>query len=328
MFYFSLNTAQDMTIFEKINAWYEASVVHELLMYLWQTYFTVSFGAYENFQLSPNAGEFARSVIFALAIALVVASALAVYTKKWVGAFVRTLIRDEIHSPKQAKTLFELGFFRSFAVRRELKYGVQLRKLIRCREREERMPTPTHAESAEDATAGTTVAENVAAETTVAENVQKEAVNAESAPAEVAGLEATLTEDVLAEKTITENAPAETTVDGEVLAETAARGNGIDTESISSGEGEQKEQKTFDKSGPRYLADALEGFDLDFKTAHFYLPIELREHAEVRYEKKGFGWLQVVLTAVAAVLASALLCYFLPDLVQLADNIISMMSPQ
>lgn len=223
MFYFSINTAQDLTLWEKIAAWYEGTVLCELLTYFEQTYFTVSFNAYENFHLSPGAGEMAKSVIFALAIALVLASAFAVYTKKSVGKFVRVMIRDEVHSADEAKTLFELGFFKSVAVRHELKRGYQLRKLVLCREKEEFMAA------------------------------QKEEYSGEEKPSE---------------------------------------------------------------------------FTLDFTTAHFYIPKDLRERADVRYEKKGFGWLQVLLTAVVALILTAIACYFLPDLVQLADNIISMMAPQ
>ena len=44
--------------------------------------------------------------------------------------------------------------------------------------------------------------------------------------------------------------------------------------------------------------------------------------ADVRFEKKGIGWLAVLLTAVCAVVAASLLCTFLPDIVRLMDNLI------
>ena len=223
MFYFSLEAAQSPSVWEKISAWYQGSVIYELLQYFEQTYFTVSFGAYEHFQFSPNAGELARNVIFALAIALVIASALAVYSRKWVGKLVRELVRLEVHSPENAKTLLELGFFCSVAIRHELKRGYQLRRLVLCREKE---------------------------------------------------------------------------------AFLAAKRE----------EADKKEQSS--------------EFVLDFTTAHFYIPEELRQSADVRFEKKGFGWLQVLITAIAAIVLAGLACYFLPDLIQLADNIISLMSPQ
>ena len=55
---------------------------------------------------------------------------------------------------------------------------------------------------------------------------------------------------------------------------------------------------------------------------HFYIPEEQKYRADVRFEKKGIGWLTVLLTAVCAVVAASLLCTFLPDIVRLMDNLI------
>ncbi|MBQ8345682.1 MAG: hypothetical protein IJY42_05395 [Clostridia bacterium] len=63
-------------------------------------------------------------------------------------------------------------------------------------------------------------------------------------------------------------------------------------------------------------------YQFDFKTAHFYIPEEQKYRADVRFEKKGIGWLTVLLTAVCAVVAASLLCTFLPDIVRLMDNLI------
>ncbi len=68
-------------------------------------------------------------------------------------------------------------------------------------------------------------------------------------------------------------------------------------------------------------------FRPDFRTAHFYLPEETKDRAEIRFERRGSGWPTVLLIAVVSLVFASLLCKLLPDILQLMDNIISMMSP-
>ncbi len=65
----------------------------------------------------------------------------------------------------------------------------------------------------------------------------------------------------------------------------------------------------------------------DFTAARFYIPEDLRYRAELRFDKKGSGWLPVILIATLAIIIAAALCIFLPDVLQLADNIITVFSP-
>lgn len=60
----------------------------------------------------------------------------------------------------------------------------------------------------------------------------------------------------------------------------------------------------------------------DLSGAKFYIPEDLRDRAEFRYEKKGSGALSTVLTVVLTLIAAALLCHFLPQLLGLADVIL------
>lgn len=60
----------------------------------------------------------------------------------------------------------------------------------------------------------------------------------------------------------------------------------------------------------------------DLSHARFYIPEDLRYRAEFRYEKKGSGVPVLILTAVLSLVAAALLCYFLPQLLGLADVIL------
>ena len=132
-----MSAAGSPTLWERIAAWYDASLLKELLVYAEQTYFTVSLGTYENFAFTSGANETARALILSLAIGLVCAVAWATYTRGALGKFVRALLKQECLSPESSKTLMELGFFRNATIRRELKRGINLRKLVFCREKEE-----------------------------------------------------------------------------------------------------------------------------------------------------------------------------------------------
>lgn len=118
--------------FGSIAEWYQNSVICEILTYLEETYFTVSFDSYQNFSVSPTAGNTVRNLIIGIAIGIIIASAMAVHTKRGVGGFVRKLLAMECTSPESAKTLSELGYFQNLSIRRELKKGVTLSKLVLC----------------------------------------------------------------------------------------------------------------------------------------------------------------------------------------------------
>ena len=66
---------------------------------------------------------------------------------------------------------------------------------------------------------------------------------------------------------------------------------------------------------------------IDFTTAHFYIPEDLRYRAEIRFDEKGSSWRSAILLTVGAVVVAALLCAFLPDVVAFVDNLITLFAP-
>lgn len=66
---------------------------------------------------------------------------------------------------------------------------------------------------------------------------------------------------------------------------------------------------------------------IDFTTARFYIPEALRHRAEIRFDPKGSGWRSAILISCFAVLTAGLLCFFVPELVQFADNLITWLAP-
>lgn len=229
-------------LWEKIATWYQNSLIRELLLYLKETYFSVELHAYENLRFGADAPATFQSIIIALAIGFILAAGWSTYTRSVLGGFVRALLKEEAHSPEKAKTLYELGFFRNAAVRRELWRGVDLRKIVRTVEENNEAPTSKIAKTSEEPTG-------------------------EPTP--------TVTEEVVTQ--------------------------------------EKKEPLAPEKP--------------DFLTARYYIPEDLRYRAEFRYRKRGSSWGLFALTVVVAIVLAALLGRFLPDLLQLADNLITMTSP-
>lgn len=63
-------------------------------------------------------------------------------------------------------------------------------------------------------------------------------------------------------------------------------------------------------------------YKINFETDHFYIPDEEHYRAEIRFDGKGSGWPVLILVVLLAVVVSALVCVFLPDLLQLVDNML------
>ena len=66
---------------------------------------------------------------------------------------------------------------------------------------------------------------------------------------------------------------------------------------------------------------------LDLTTARFYIPEDLRYRAELRFRKKGSGWLSAVLVSILALVAAGLIITFLPKIIGVADAIITLLAP-
>lgn len=249
------SSERSLSFWEKLSAWYEQSTLHELLTYLEERYFSVEFGLYENFSVDGGLGETVRNIIIAVALALIAVSVMNAYTRQNLGGFIRRLIAEDCLSPDRAKTLSELGYFRSTSIRSALTRGTTLRLVVRRAE-----DTDTASVSSEDDTETTDEAQ---------ENAN-------------------------------ENIETDTDVTKSAVEETP-------TTPVSNGVGQ--------------------GTRIDFLTARFYIPEELKYRAEIRFRTKGSSWWVVALTVVLSVVVAALLCRLLPNVVAFADNLMTWLSP-
>lgn len=67
-------------------------------------------------------------------------------------------------------------------------------------------------------------------------------------------------------------------------------------------------------------------YRIDFDHDHFYIPDEEHYRAEIRYEDNGSGWRAFLLVVLVSVVSAALVCFLLPDMIQLVDNLIGILS--
>ncbi len=258
------------SVWDRLAQWYQNSLLREIFVYLKERYFTVDFRVYENLSISPGNAVMIRNLILALGIAAIATAIVTAYTRGHLGGFVRALLKADATSPKNAKTLLELGYFRSTAIRRELARGSVLRMVVRCREEEGETPEEADETIDQDET----------------ETVEREETVEEGAELHEAA-----------------ETPADTSEDDGAELEDAVT------------EAPEKAEKT------------APSCKVNLSTAHFYIPEDLRYRAEFRFNKRGSGWLQVVITTVVAVVLSSVLCNLLPELFQFADNLISWLGP-
>lgn len=64
---------------------------------------------------------------------------------------------------------------------------------------------------------------------------------------------------------------------------------------------------------------------MDVNTAHFYIPDEEHYAADIRFDNKGSGWRAFLLVIIVTVVIAILVCFLLPDMIQLVDNMIDIL---
>jgi hypothetical protein len=125
------------SFWEQLAGWYQNSTLGELVTYFQETYFTVRFGAYDNFSVTERTADIVNTIVPALIWGIIIASIATFYSRRLVGEFVRTLCEKEAFCPNSGLTLLDTGMFRSTVVRKELCNSAFLRKVVFCREEQE-----------------------------------------------------------------------------------------------------------------------------------------------------------------------------------------------
>jgi len=86
---------------------------------------------YENFELY-NPTISLELIVWSLCAGLAIGAAASYVNRNIVGGFVRHLLKEEAHSPEAAQTVEQTGFARNFFVRRALRDGSPLRRVVLC----------------------------------------------------------------------------------------------------------------------------------------------------------------------------------------------------
>lgn len=69
-------------------------------------------------------------------------------------------------------------------------------------------------------------------------------------------------------------------------------------------------------------------YKIDFQKDSFYIPKDDSYAADVRYDKRGSGWISVLIIAGIAILLAVFVIFILPDMLQMLDNFIGLMRPE
>ena len=115
----------------------EPSLIEELWDFYKDKYFTPQFGDYEHIEIAESSLVSLPMVAIAAVIGMCIAAIAAIFNKRYLGDFVRTLISAEALSPETAQTLEQLGYLKNTTIRSSLKNGTTLRRVIKCVEEEQ-----------------------------------------------------------------------------------------------------------------------------------------------------------------------------------------------
>lgn len=115
----------------------DKNIFEELYEHFKEKFFSDYLGRYENFEFGTGKLLTHNMIILGIFAGVIIAAALSIYNKRYLGKFVRKILDDGATSPESAKTVEELGFKNHFMIRLGLMGGKSFGKMIRCVEADE-----------------------------------------------------------------------------------------------------------------------------------------------------------------------------------------------
>ena len=115
----------------------EMTLVEELWKYFDEKYFSSDLPYLDNFSIRNSEVIFCKLIIIGISIGIIVAALCNLFNKRYVGNFVRKLIKEDCMRAENAKTLSELGYSKSLGIRYVIKSGGSLSRWVRCAEEDE-----------------------------------------------------------------------------------------------------------------------------------------------------------------------------------------------
>ncbi len=117
----------------------QPGLFEELWAYFVEKYFSPSVPYLENFSFTTSSMMSLRMIIIGITFGIILAAISTVYTKRYIGDFVRKLLYEECYDAKRAMTLYDLGYLKNPGVRGVIKSGGSLSRWVRCVEEDEFM---------------------------------------------------------------------------------------------------------------------------------------------------------------------------------------------
>ena len=115
----------------------EKSLLEELWEYFDETYFSPDIPYLENISLGTGTLVTLKTVLIGITLGLIFASFVTIYNKRYIGGFVRKLLKEDCLDAERAKTLDELGYLSKYGIRYAIRSSGTLTRWIRCVEEDE-----------------------------------------------------------------------------------------------------------------------------------------------------------------------------------------------
>ncbi len=112
----------------------EKSLIEELWEYFIDTYFSPEIPHLNNISFGTGTMISLRMILVGFTFGLIFASFITIYNKRFIGGFVRKLLKEECLSSDRAMTLSELGAEKNLLIRFSLREGSPLSRWVRCAE--------------------------------------------------------------------------------------------------------------------------------------------------------------------------------------------------
>ncbi len=115
----------------------EIGLFEELWQYFDEKYFTPDIPRLENISFGTGTLVTLKIILIGFTVGLILASFITLYNKRFIGGFIRKLIREGCIGPQNAKGLSELGYEKNILIRFSLRSGSPLSRWARCSEEDE-----------------------------------------------------------------------------------------------------------------------------------------------------------------------------------------------
>ena len=115
----------------------EKSLFQELYEYFDETYFSPDMPHLENISFGAGTLISLKMILIGITLGLIFASFITIYNKRYIGGFIRKMLKEGCHDASSAKTLEELGYSKKIGIKYALRSGSPLSRWARCIEEDE-----------------------------------------------------------------------------------------------------------------------------------------------------------------------------------------------